>query len=57
MTTLSNLRDAAARLACEFTLSMRRLSLARRRLLLGSAMLAAAIALPIRFQGDRVVIG
>lgn len=46
MTTLSDLRDAAARLASELTLSMRRLSPARRRLLLGSAMLAAAIALP-----------
>ena len=47
MTTLLDLRNAAARLASEFTLAMRRLSPARRRLLLGSAMLAAAIALPV----------
>lgn len=46
MMTLRALLDAAARLASEFTLAMRRLSPARRRLLLGSAMLAAAIALP-----------
>ena len=46
MTTLSTLLDAATRLASDFTTTLRRLSPARRRLLLGSAMLAAAIALP-----------
>ncbi|MDN4036447.1 SGNH/GDSL hydrolase family protein [Massilia sp. YIM B02443] len=46
MTTLSTLLDVAARLASDFTTTLRRLSPARRRLLLGSAMLAAAIALP-----------
>lgn len=45
MTTFRILRDAAARLASDVATNLRRLSPAR-RLLLGSAMLAVAIALP-----------
>ena len=46
MTTFRTLLDAAARRASDVATNLRRLSPARRRLLLGSAMLAAAIALP-----------